>query len=245
MRIKKILSIFLATAMALTSVAGTITTAAADSQPSAETTQEVTADPVGDDSGTVTYAADPEAAVNADSGSTITSDDAVTTDDVASSIVMDDGSELTSLMAAPMMLGASAGQTVQLDYTHIISYTNDAGEGNGAHVFRFTTDGVNYYYAYCTRPDMQGPDPGTYPTVALTDPLRLKILYYGFGGPGDITGYLGSQDETVYRHAFRDDVCKVQELRPCGLVGEERGGPRPGRENPGTAGCEVRRRRRP
>jgi hypothetical protein len=107
MRIKKILSIFLATAMALTSVAGTITTAAADSQPSAETTQEVTADPVGDDSGTVTYAADPEAAVNADSGSTITNDDAVTTDDVASSIVMDDGSELTSLMAAPMMLGAS------------------------------------------------------------------------------------------------------------------------------------------
>jgi hypothetical protein len=195
MRIKKILSIFLATAMALTSVAGTITTAAADSQPSAETTQEVTADPVGDDSGTVTYAADPEAAENADSGSTITSDDAVTTDDVASSIVMDDGSELTSLMAAPMMLGASAGQTVQLDYTHIISYTNDAGEGNGAHVFRFTTDGVNYYYAYCTRPDMPGPDPGTYPTVALTDPLRLKILYYGFGGPGDITGYLGSQDE--------------------------------------------------
>ena len=42
-----------------------------------------------EDPGTVTYAADPEAAENADSGSTIINDDTVTTDDVTNSIVMD------------------------------------------------------------------------------------------------------------------------------------------------------------
>jgi hypothetical protein len=199
MKKRRFFSAVVAGIMMLSLLAGNVAYAATDSGGDSgnagQTSNDTGTQDTNDDNGTVNYAADPQAAANADSGSTIVQDDTVTTDDVASSIVMDDGSELTSLMAAPMMLGASAGQTVQLDYTHIISYTNDAGEGNGAHVFRFTTDGVNYYYAYCTRPDMPGPDPGTYPTVALTDPLRLKILYYGFGGPGDITGYLGSQDE--------------------------------------------------
>lgn len=137
MKKRRFFSAVVAGIMMLSLLAGNVAYAATDSGGDSgnaeQTSNDTGTQDTNDDSETVTYAADPQVAENTDSGSTIVQDDTVTTDDVASSIVMDDGSELTSLMSAPMMLGASAGQTVQLDYTHIISYVNDAGEGNGAH----------------------------------------------------------------------------------------------------------------
>ena len=63
---------------------------------------------------------------------------------------------------------------------------------------------VNGRWAYCLQADIDTPGSGNYPANVLNNVDLQKVLYYGFGGPGDMTGTLlaGKSDaeKYVYTH---------------------------------------------
>ena len=80
-----------------------------------------------------------------------------------------------------------------------LNYASDSYNWGGHATILFT---VNGYIAYCLNPQMLQPGPGTYSDAYVTAipasaNMRLaKVLYYGYGGPVDVTASLyGSWEE--------------------------------------------------
>ena len=63
---------------------------------------------------------------------------------------------------------------------------------------------VNGHIAYCLEADIDTPSSGTYPVSVSNNEFLQKVLYYGYGGPGDITGSVLSgktdAEKYVYTH---------------------------------------------
>ena len=82
---------------------------------------------------------------------------------------------------------AEPGGNVQLSNNGFIPFGNFGGTNDAD----LTIDGQ---IAYCLNPEMHAPDSGVYPAsfYSVTDQsLLVNVLYYGYGGPGDITGEYG------------------------------------------------------
>ena len=91
---------------------------------------------------------------------------------------------LLLLMAGARVSRADEGGAVSVSFNGYIPF-GAFGDTNDADL---TIDGG---IAYCLNPEMHAPDNGVYPAqyYSMTDSTPLaNILYYGYGGPGDITG---------------------------------------------------------
>lgn len=92
---------------------------------------------------------------------------------------------------------------------------------------------VNGRIAYCLESAKNAPDTGEYASQILEDnPSLQKVLYYGFGGAGDVTdSYMPAFDEDMryvfthiaasYFYCGMDGFagCTIEDLESCGVLG--------------------------
>ncbi len=102
------------------------------------------------------------------------------------------------------LLTAAAETTVKTITFNMNGFISMAAEGFGSgYDAMFYVDAANYSgngNAYCINPAVQAPGSSSqgqnisYTTTVSDyhDPMLLKLMYYGFGGPGDLTGRFAS-----------------------------------------------------
>lgn len=128
---------------------------------------------------------------------------------------------------AAMLQAAAASEvrTITFNMNGFISYSAE-GYGSGYDAM-FYINAANYKgngNGYCLDPSVQAPGHDrqgqsiSYKTTVndYTDPMLLKIMYYGFGGPGDITG---SHASTPTARHILTHMVSVRRAKELGIPG--------------------------
>lgn len=101
------------------------------------------------------------------------------------------------------LLSAYPQPEVYVEHSGTIPYPEEIGN---YYDYDYTIDGNR---AYCLEPMRHGPETGFYGSgyLAVSDNMELmKVIYYGYGGPGDLTEKYGNASE---RHVLTHIACAI------------------------------------